>query len=78
MNINSPCFTGEESLEHRPVNMEIALFLDEVKTTEYRAVYKNNTGVIRYLVNLLNGVSAIDEYILIFNKKKHSPNAKKN
>ena len=78
MNINSPFFTGEESLEHRPVNMEIALFLDEVKTTEYRAVYKNNTGVIRYLVNLLNGVSAIDEYILIFIKKKHSPNAKKN
>ena len=61
MNINCPTLIGAESLDHRPVNMEIAIFLDEVKTKEYRAVYKNDTGVMRYLINLLNGVSAIDE-----------------
>ena len=65
VNTNCTCIIGEESLEHRPVNMEIAIFLDEVKTKEYRAVYKTNKGVLRYLINLLNGVSAIDEFFIL-------------
>ena len=52
-------------MEHRPVNMEIALFLDEVKSKEYRAVYKTDQGVMRYLINLVNGVSVIDEYSIL-------------
>ena len=65
VNTYCTCLKGEESLEHRPVNMEIAIFLDEVKTKEYRAVYKTNKGVLRYLINLLNGVSAIDEFFIL-------------
>ena len=52
-------------MEHRPVNMEIALFLDEVKTKEYCAVYKTDQGVMRYLINLVNGVSVIDKYSIL-------------
>ena len=65
VNISCPCFIGEENLDHRPVNIEIALFLDEIKTKEYRAVYKTNEGVLRYLINLLNGVSVTYEYSIL-------------